>query len=190
MTAKNRDTLRRQIRRLRVDRRTGRGQPFAYLGESEEDTEVQGDDEAPWLKNPPFVTETTIEYQHGVELGDEFQDLPAIEVRQERTLLLWFMYMPAVTARLRIVLEAQRQDGTFVPTAVVDATLNPLAGLSAARDVFASEIRTPFLGGGSINMLCVPFDVSPYRVVRFRVAEELQEEGDNGVADFEIDLNV
>jgi len=171
MGNQNADTRRRELQQGRKDARAG-GEPMAYGDAAGVTREVQGDQDAPFLRAPPFPTSVA---NYMVEtLSAAFVDGNPFELGKQRDLLLYVSYTAAGDAGvpvLVLVLETLGRDDVFYPAAVVDITLTPITGIVGARTLYASELRFPGIAPGELARVAVPYDVGAYHTIRFRARE-------------------
>jgi hypothetical protein len=145
-----------------------------------------GDDEAPWLKTPPFPASVqswftaTTGGTPDLPIGDYVFTTP-IDVEQRRVITVWIDFtVLAAPARLSLVPQvfddAVGPDGAFFNTVVIDPTLTardlsttvlalPEAG---SREFRPAEFRSPVLPPTARWRVVIPFDVTMWS--RFRLA--------------------
>lgn len=169
------DGFDREAKIVKRGRKDGASGARAMGYESPDAETVKGDEQAPFLKNPPFPSDLFRNYL-SLAAGEPIPgtgDLTPIGIEQRRGLLLFVEFITpddAVDQELLIRLDALRGAEEWFPTAVIDSTLViPAPPVSAQRDVYASILRIPFTAVSTTIRMCIPYDVSFYETVRFHL---------------------
>jgi hypothetical protein len=173
-------SARRTIRRLAGEDSTN--QQIAYE-DNGATRNVQGDEEAPWVKVPPFTESPPEPYITSEQLpsSNAYVVLPEIDVSDSRLLTLYVDYTAASAGndgQLSIIPQASRDDSgdSFFSIPVIDPTLTLVSctGFTpqiGSRNVYPAELRTEALADTVQLVLPLPFDVAPYSRFRFLMAE-------------------
>lgn len=192
-TANQRST-RRELAQGRRHDSIGNAPVLGYLDEGDVPRAVGGDEEAPWLKTPPFPSNVVAWFTGvtgGQALTPQVPDLPLgnyvftapIDVEQRRVLNVWIDFTAQgddVTSGLSLVPQVFNDmvspEGEFWNTVVIDPSLSVL-DLSAtvlalpgvgSRVFRPAELRSALLAPAGRWRVVIPFDVTPWS--RFRLA--------------------
>ncbi len=178
--ASNDGSSRSEIQKLRRDKNSDDSSVMGYEDAAGVPQAVQGDQDAPWLKTPPFPSNVQTLFNDVLPLVPAPGYLPtgSINVKDRRLLLLWIRYTSAdPDGQMSFIPEGAKtnEDGVFFPIAVVNPFLTvlgaPLVGFGS-RTVFETELRLePIAGGGVRTLGALAFDVSGYEAFRFRIGE-------------------
>jgi hypothetical protein len=164
---------------IRRGRKTDGASPSVMGYTAPEPRTVQGDADAPWLKTPPFPTEMFADYfENTLEVTDDLA-LDPIGVTQWRSLVLYVEGTAGAEvagAVLEIMMEIEERPDQWYPAVVIDGTLAPAAPI-ADRLIYQSQLQLEL--GSVARRVAIPYDVSFYKTVRFRIDLE-QETGENG----------
>jgi hypothetical protein len=182
-SSSNAADTRKQLRGLRRERDEGEAQVIGFEDAGGGSRAVLGDEDAPWLKTPPFTTvaerlmgrvalpPTPGPYLAGTE----------IQTTNYRLLTLYLDYdLTAAPAggQLSLVPEAfDTKEQLWRPTGLVDPTVLPVtlsppfgAGFGS-RNFLPAELRGPAFPGVGAFQAALQFDVSPYERFRISVLE-------------------
>lgn len=161
---------------------------MSYQGPAGIPQSVQGDNEAPWVKSPPFPA--SVQSWFSAVTGgtpdlplDNYVFTSPIDVEQRRVLSVWLDFTaaaPLTTSGLSIVPQvfndSSGEGGEFWNTVVIDPTLSAI-DLSAtvlampgvgSRMFRPAELRSPLLPFSARWQVSIPFDVTPWG--KFRLA--------------------
>lgn len=168
----------RQLHRLRDNQNKG-GAVAAHLNDSGLATPMSGDEEAPFTKANPFVTQAE-QYWFQVDLPDAdtaYLTGPTIDVTKWRTLIIYVFsggqlsLLPQAGPDLDNDVLLTPDLTPVIPIGVIDPTLTPVTILGSAqyasRNMYRTELRGPVEG----IVATFAFDVSMYSAFNFQAAE-------------------
>lgn len=173
---------------VRRGRRDGgeAGAPVGYNGP--QPFTLRGDEEAPWLKVPPFPTKLFRDYAvRDIAVADGTVAFEPIGVKWYRSLTLYLKGVAGADADTQEVvlgLEVLADTDEWFPAAVIDSTLTVVSP-EASRDVYQATLVFP-LGSvaGVESRVAIPYDIGFYETVRFTAAVQQAQ----GVAPANINL--
>lgn len=201
----NSEELRRALERGRAPS-AGEVSQQGYADPAGVPRAVGGDDDAPWLKTPPFPSDVTRWFSANntddAAFDDDYVLTEPLDVTNWRLFTLWIDFRPTtqaagVSGLLSLVPLAARQLNKvnppateFYPIGVVDPTLTVLDlsatifGLSVfgSRTFSPAELRTPAVPVAEVLQATLVFDVSQYVALRFGVGAVLDQDVDATVA--------
>jgi len=162
---------------------------LTYQDEGSIPKAVPGDQDGPWVKGPPFITDRTeFFYDATINLaGTAYQFTDDINVRDWRVLMLVIDYVTATASdQLSIIPEFSFDDAgdLFYPAGVVDSMITavnladtnvPFEPPYGSRNFYPTELRTVALAIGDTFRTCLTFDVAVFNRFRFAVASLLAE---------------
>lgn len=163
-----------ELRRLRKDGPNNAGAPAGYSSKGGA-REVQGDDDAPFQKLPPFPTDRQLLLVDPALPVGAYGASEEFDIEAVRLLTLWVDYTSAEDGSiLSIVPEVRNADGgePWTPIGAIDAVLTTvvlptLSGSYGSRIMQPAEFRSPTVANGQRHRLAVVFDVGPYKQMRF-----------------------
>jgi len=163
---------------------------LTYQDEGSIPKAVPGDQDGPWVKGPPFITDRN-EFFYIAELSansDTYIFTDPINVRDWRVLMLTIDYFTAANDddQLSIIPEFSMEDSgdTFYPIGVVDSMITavnlpdvnvPFEPPFGSRTFYPTELRTGVLAAGDVFRASLTFDVAVYNRFRFAVVSLLGE---------------
>lgn len=152
------------------------GTAAAYANDSGITTPIAGDNEAPFVKANPFVTETETYWQElPLAPAGDYVVGPTIDVARWRVLVIYLVGdIGGDTGLLSLLPEGSAAiddvDEPYHPVGVINPTITPVTVDSdtayGSRTMYQTELRSPV--GGIVTTLA--FDVTPYSGFRFRAA--------------------
>ena len=162
--------------------------PGGYEDPSGAPKPTRGDDDAPWVKTPPFSTAPTVWVSElpipRLLAPADYLALPTLECFQERLLQIYFELTITDAGndmcQLSLIPEGFAQGNPYIAS-VVDPTMTAFVPGASARFPFTlgsrtfapSELRTPsfvIVGGGIIRFL-LTFDIAPYESFRLNIRD-------------------
>ena len=156
------------------------GSTQAYLDAGSNQQPIRGDQDGPWIKGPPFVTNREELYYNPSlpPLGD-YLFTPDVNVRDYRILTL-FIDFEATTngTRISLIPQVSMDDAgdTFYPIGVVEAAITSIALTDTnvpfeppfgSRNIYPAEFRTTAAVNGEQVRMSLTFDVGAYNRYRF-----------------------
>lgn len=176
----NRDQVRKQIRAQRREEATDGAAVIGYEDAAGVDRSVQGDEEAPFLKTPPFPTRVTRWLRvENLQSAASWVFTSALDVASARLLTVWFEYdSDADDQSLLVVPQARRDpDQSFYTITVIDPLITRVVGTApfpatetfGQRDMMATQLRIPPTPAGGVAIFSrqvVQFDVAAYSAFR------------------------
>lgn len=142
---------------------------------------LSGDGEAPWIKTPPFPSDTK-PYVDSLVIpvtapAAPYTQLPGIECERFRFIEFYCVYVMAAGGQLSIIPEAFDGVNWSVPV-VVGSTVTPIAptdprfapGGFGSRTIFPMELQTAVLIAGT-SRFAITFDVASYEAFRLNVID-------------------
>lgn len=156
-------------------------------------TAVPGDDDAPFVKQPPFVSMFTAWGQRLPFVSTEYVFLPVLDVGNVRKLTAYFEFTGGSSdaSRLSILAGAvapgqQTADiNSFFPIATITQTVTsitlgaPFTSPASSRPVMPGELRTAIVANNITIRFCQDWDVSGFNRVTLAVLD-LGYSDDNG----------
>ena len=170
--------------------------PGGYTDEGGMPRNVAGDEEAPFLKTPPFLTPIA-PWVLAQELifGKDYTVLPEVECRAYRLISVYFAFrLTGTDGQLGIVPEARAEDRLgnidWYPLGVVDSLVTPISVAPfgngfASRTVSPSQVQTQALTGlaGRVVKFNLMWDVTGFDSFRLLVAELDEADEETGTLD-------
>lgn len=200
MSASNTREIRKELEQ-RWRGRTGEASGFrsAYEDQGGAPRDVQGDEEAPWHKAPPFTEDPQIWLRPTALASNAYLTLEGIDTKQYRLLAIYVTYLipqaqvpPAGVGQLSIVPEMRSidpltRDTQWYTLSMVDLAfvttntlVTPFAAITpggfATQNFFPTEFRWPAaplgpVGAATTLRTRLIFDVSDAEAFRLNLAE-------------------
>ncbi len=164
------------------------GTTAGYRSQSGEALPARGDDDAPYVKVPPFATPPQLWVRDlDVPLAPDDDYVvtpgPGIDCLQQRLLQLYFELEIAEEgdeiAQLSFIPEGSAA-GEWYVVGVVDLTVTavdlasarfPLGTSFGSRTFYPSELRSPAFAGAGVVRWILAYDVSPFEAFRLNVRD-------------------
>lgn len=198
--ARNGETTRAALAQLDRGRNDGRGQVGAYEGEEGRPRPATGDEDAPFVKMPPF-TEEPVLWTPGLQLSTSvYVQTSAVDVAMYRLLQILFELSwtgagaSPDTSQLSIIPEHLARSTfsppeAWYPTAVVDPSVSYITPTGfgdgfGSRTFAPAELRTRAFTSTTarIQRFCLQFDVTNAKAFRLNLAELVSQQVTSKVA--------
>jgi hypothetical protein len=166
----------------RLRRGAGSGEVQGYLDAGSVPQAVRGDEDGPWVKGPPFITNREGLYEQYESSGTTYRFTPDVNVRDYRILTLFIdAYSCLANGQLSLIPEFSMDDvgDNFYPIGVVEAAITqvnlpdtniPFEPPFGSRTFYPTELRSPVLAASDDLHTSLTFDVGSYNRYRFGVA--------------------
>jgi hypothetical protein len=179
---KNTDSTRHDLDVMFRDRKPA--DPAGYTNQQSGGNEgAPGDDDAPWVKEPAFTTQTVplvseLEVIISSAQGAEYQALPELQCQEYRLCEIYLEYVMAVGGRLSVIPEVRRSDGVWHAMTLIGGTVTPLAPVGSrfaaggfgSRPLEGTELRTDVLAAGTARF-AQTYDVAGALAFRLNVLD-------------------